>query len=149
MFCGDTSRWTSTEQLAVQAAQFVRGVQASAGVREDAKGDAGREPEPPLLDGASEPGERVPLHPLDHDVEHVVLLAHIENLRDVHVLDTRGDTGLVEQRLLEVVVGREVRQDRLDGDELLEAMFALDPGQPHARHPPLGDGAQQLVAIEP
>ncbi len=100
------------------------------------------------LAGAIELRERVAVDVLHDQVEDLVLLAEVEDLRDVGVLDARSDARLVEEHLLEAHVRGELREDRLDGDELLEAVLASLARDPDARHPPLGDGAQQLVAIE-
>ena len=45
--------------------------------------------------------ERVAVDLLHHEVEDVVLLAEVEDLRDVRVLDARRDARLVEEHLLE------------------------------------------------
>ena len=127
---------------------LVRFVQAGAGVGQHAQEHPRRDPEPLALARAVELRERVALDVLHGQVEDLVLLAEVEDLRDVRVLDARGDARFVEEHLLEAHVRRELREDCLDGDELLEAVFAPLPRDPDARHPALGDGAEQLVAIE-
>ena len=77
-----------------------------------------------------------------------MLLADVENLGRVGVLDARRDARFVAEHLLERGIRRELREDRLDRDQLLEAVLARLPRDPHRRHPPFGDGAEQLVAIE-
>ena len=76
------------------------------------------------------------------------MVAEIEDLGDVRVLDARRDARLVEKHSVETGITRKVRQDGLDRDELLEAMFAALPRDPHARHAALCDRAQEFVAIE-
>jgi hypothetical protein len=78
-----------------------------------------------------------------------VLLAEVDDAGDVEVLDARGDARLVEEHLPETVVRRVLRQDGLDGDQLLEAVLAALARNPHARHTALGERPEQLVAVEP
>ena len=73
----------------------------------------------------------------------------IENLRDVRMLDARRDPRLVEEHVLEAHVRRVLRKDRLDRDELLEAVLSLEPRDPNARHAPFRDRAEELVTVEP
>ena len=127
---------------------LVRFVKACARVGEDAQEHPRRNLEALALARSIELRERVALDVLHREIEDLVLLAEVEDLRDVRVLDARGDARLVEEHLLEANVRGELRQDRLDGDELLEAVFASLARDPDARHSPLGDGAQELVAIE-
>ena len=61
----------------------------------------------------------------------------------------RRDASLVDEHRLEGRVLGVLREDGLDGDELLESVLARLPGDPHARHPTFGDGAEQLVPVEP
>ena len=82
------------------------------------------------------------------EVEHVVLLAEIEDLRDVDVLDAGREPCLVEEHALKASVLRVLRQDGLDGDDLLEAALAAQTGDPDAGHPAFGDRAEHLVAVE-
>src|SRR5439155_294416 len=65
------------------------------------------------------------LDPLHHDEEDALLLAEVEDLADVRVVDLGGELGLGEEHLLELVVVRERREHRLDGDQLLEAARSL------------------------
>ena len=77
-----------------------------------------------------------------------MLLADVEDLGDVRVLDPRRDPRFVLEHLLETRVGGELREYRFDRDEFLEAVLARMSGDPHACHSPLCDRAEQLVAIQ-
>ena len=106
-FCGETSRWI-------------------AGVRDDAGPEVG------------ERAHQVVVAPLDHHVDEVVeRLAHevlegevvgaadvpeVVDAADVGVADLRGDVRLVEEHVDEGLGLGEVRVDRLDRDEALEAL---------------------------
>jgi hypothetical protein len=62
----------------------------------------------------------------------------------VAVIELRGDPRLVDEHLDERLVGREVREDLLDRDQLLEAVIAAECGLEQLRHPtdrqPVQDG---------
>jgi hypothetical protein len=65
------------------------------------------------------------------------------------MLDARRDACLVEKHLLEAEIVRVKRKDRLDGNELLEAMLAVLPRKPDGCHPALSDWAEELISVEP
>ncbi len=135
------------DEVAVVVAELVRRVQAGAGLRGDAEDHRQRHP----ADGArglEDDAEVLALDPLHDEVEDVVLLAEVEDLRHVGVADARRDAGLVEEHLLEVRIVGDVGQHRLDGDELLEAAGAHQARGPHRGHPAAGDRRQDLVATE-
>jgi hypothetical protein len=56
------------------------------------------------------------------------------------MVDARGERCLVEEHLLELSVLAELRQHRLDGDDLVKAARALEARGPHHRHPARGNG---------
>src|SRR5438309_2009592 len=93
--------------------------------------------------------ERLAVDELHHDVEDAVLLAEIEDVRDVRMLDARRDARLVEEHLLKARVVAELGLDRLDGVELLEVTLAAQPREPHGGHAAGRNGTQKLVSIEP
>ena len=136
------------EELAVPAADLVGRVQAAARVGENAEDDPRRDLQLLLVDDPQELREGVAVDELHREVEHLVLFPEVEHLRDVVVLDAGGEPGLVEEHALEARVLRVLGKDRLDGDELLEAALAAQTRDPHARHAPLGDRAEHLVAVE-
>ena len=97
-------------------------------------------------------GERLAVDPLHHDVEDLVLLAEVEDLGDVGVVDLGGERRLVEEHLLELRVLAERRQHRLDGHGLVEAARTPLARGPHRRHAPLRDrerGARSAPAPSP
>jgi hypothetical protein len=85
---------------------------------------------------------------LHGDPVGVVVLAEIEDLRDVRVVDARGDAGLVEEHVDELVVLDEVRVDALDRDPLLEAAGPVHAREVHARHAADADLVDDAVATE-
>src|SRR5262249_13961594 len=69
--------------------------------------------------------EHVPFNTLHHQIQNAVIaFAQIMNLRDVRVINLGGDACLIEEHFAEGIVERDARQDRLDRDELLEAVLA-------------------------
>ncbi len=84
--------------------QLVRGVEPAADLRHDPQDGALRQGHAALLQDALHRRKRVAVDVLHHEVGRLVLLADVEDLRDVRVLDARGDAGLVEEHLLEVRV---------------------------------------------
>ncbi len=92
--------------------------------------------------------QRVALDPLHHDVKHIVLLAEVEDLDDVWMSDPRGHTGLVEEHRFEFRIIRDVRQHRLDRDDLLKAASALQTRCPNGRHAALRDTHQDFVPTQ-
>jgi hypothetical protein len=77
-----------------------------------------------------------------------VLVAEVDDLDDVRVVDARGEARLVEEHGLELGVVADRREHRLDGDELLEAPRSDHARGPHGRHPAVRDGHEDLVAAQ-
>ena len=75
----------------------------------------------------------------------VVELPQIEDLHDVLVLDLSGELGLVHEHPHEALLLREVRQDPLDDDDLLEALGPRPTGLEYLGHPALPQALQKLV----
>jgi len=136
------------EQLPVLVLELVGLVQARARVGQDTQQHARRNGHPGLGARTAELRERVAVDVLHDEVEHVVLLAQVDDARDVEVLDPGRDARFVEEHLPEAVVGRVLRQDRLDGHELLEAVLSTLARDPDAGHAAFGQGAEQLVTVE-
>ena len=75
----------------------------------------------PLLRGDSQEPERIEaIDVLERDVVLAVHLAELENLHDLRVGELGGQLRLVDEHRDEARVGREVRQDPLDDDDLLK-----------------------------
>ena len=136
------------ERLARVVGQLVRGVQACARVRDHAEQNGQRQRFVAQLARAADRFERAPLDPLEHDEGRARVLTEIENLSDVGVDEPLGNAGLVEEHVVEATIGRVDGEDRLERHELFEAVFAAQAPEPHRPHPALGDGADDLVAIQ-
>ena len=67
---------------------------------------------------------------------------------DVVVGQLRRELGLVDEHRDEVIVVGHVREDPLDGDDLLEAFLAAHAGPVDLGHPAGGDLLEELVAAE-
>ena len=72
----------------------------------------------------------------------------VVDLDDVAVRERRVDARLGEQHLDEALVLREVGQDALDGDELLEAFGGDDAAFEDLGHAAHGDQLEELVLAE-
>ena len=77
---------------------------------------------------------------------HCSLFAELGRLHHVRVLDQRRDARFLEQHLLDARVVAELRQQRLDRDELVETACAPEPRHPDLPHAAAGDLSQKLVA---
>jgi hypothetical protein len=136
------------ERDVVLVFELVRGVEALAGLHDDADRDSLRDLRLVLAGRLVEDAERLAVDPLHDEVEDLVLLAEVEDLGHVGVVDASRERGLVEEHLLELRVLGERRQHRLDGDGLLEPARALLAGRPNGRHPALRDWDEELVTTE-
>ena len=82
--------------------------------------------------------QRLQVHavdPLHDDVEDLVLLAEVEDLGDVGVVDLGGERRLVEEHLLELRVLAERGEHGLDGHGLVEAARPPLTCGPDGGHP--------------
>ena len=95
-----------------------------AGVGQDRRSDARRDRTPFFRHARCSLESASPSTYSIAEVQDVVLLAEVEDLRDVDVLDPRRDARLVEEHRAGTVRRGELREDRLDGDELLEPVLA-------------------------
>ena len=75
-------------------------------------------------------------------------LSDVVNLRDVRMLELRGEPRLVEEHRDELRVLREVRQDALDADELLEAAVTVKPREKDLGHATRRELRDELVAAK-
>ncbi len=108
--------------------------------------------------GARERAREVePVHVLHRDVERVGRrarlsdvggLAEIEDLHHVRVREAHGELGLVDEHVDELGAARELGQDALDDEDLLEALDAVALGLEDLRHAALAQPLQQAVATE-
>ena len=136
------------ELLAVLAEELVRGVQPLGGVGDDAAGDLRRHRLPELLGAAHHLAERLAVEVLHGDPVRVLVLAELEDGRDVRVRDARRDARLVEEHVHERLVLDQVRVDALDRDPLLEAARPVHAREVHARHAADANLVDDAVAPE-
>ena len=136
------------EQLPVLPAQLVGGVQALGRVGADAGAQLRRDAHPPLLGPAHHLAQRLAVEVLHGDPVGVVVLAEIEDLGDVRVVDAGRDPRLVEEHVDELIVLDQVRVDALDRDHLREAAGAVDPPQVQLGHAAPAELGEELVAAE-
>jgi hypothetical protein len=95
------------------------------------------------------PCERLAVDPLHDHEEAAVVLAEVEDLRDMVVVDARDDARLVEEHRAELCRSGEVGADRLDGEELLETELPDEATEPDGAHPAARAEGEQLVPVEP
>ena len=119
--------------------------QAPGQARSDVDGDGqwqGEAHRPTTTDGA----RQVP--PVDQLHGDVVILADLSQLvdrHDVRVAQERRDLRLADEHLDEVLRVRQLGEDALDDQALLEALHPEAPGQEHLRHSPRRDALEELV----
>src|SRR5438132_1470681 len=114
------------EEIPFAVAELVRGVEPGTDVGHRSEQDPQGNPLAAFVDESIELLQRIALDPLHDDVRNAFVLAEIDHLRDVRVDDARGDTGLVEEHLVEGDVLDQVRKDRLDREELLETASTFE-----------------------
>ena len=136
------------EELPVLAAQLVGRVEAVGRVGADARREVGHDPHVPLFGAPHHLAQRLAVEVLHGDPVGVVVLPEVEHLRDVGVVDPRGDPRLVEEHIDELVIFDEVRVDALDRHPLLEAARSIHPRQVDARHATDADLVDDAVAAE-
>ncbi len=75
-------------------------------------------------------------------------LPEIEDLDDVRVRETNGELRLVHEHVDEVLAARELGQDSLDDEDLLEALDPVALGLEDLRHAALAEPFEKAVATE-
>ena len=99
-----------------------------------------------LRGGGLEEGPQVGAVDVLHgDVERAREAAEVEDLDDVRVRQRDGELGLGDEPVLELGVAREVGEDALDGERLLEAVRAVRLGAEDLGHPAHGDALEEIV----
>ena len=86
------------------------------------------------------------IHELHGDEVVLADLAEVVDVDDVVVVQLRRELRLVDEHGDEVGAVREMRQDLLDGDRLLEALDALHARLPDLRHAADRD-PQKLIEV--
>jgi hypothetical protein len=74
---------------------------------------------------------------------------HAVDVRDVRVIETGGQLRLVEEQLDELRIVRELGQDLLEHEQLLEALRTDRAREVELGHAPAGDPPHDLVRPEP
>ena len=97
-----------------------------------------------VLDDALQVGAVDELH---DDEVGVVADADVEHLNAVRVREVRADARLVEEHPDELLLLGQVRENALDGDELLEALESRALGAEHLGHTAGGDALENLVTL--
>ena len=136
------------EVIAVAIAELVRVVQGVRRLLHDRADEAQVEHRGSLRRAPQQRQQRDALHVLHHDVELTVGLAELVHLADVAVRHLRSDARLGDQHLTEPRVVREVRQDALHDEQLLETLRTFEPGQEDLAHAARRQASEQLVAAE-
>ena len=126
------------ERLAVGADALVRVVQARAQAGDQRQRRIERDSAVALLCLCGEVVEILAMDVLHREEELAVVDADVVDLRDVRVLQRRGEPRFVDEHRDEAAVARELRQDPFDHDQLLEA---FDPDR--ARQIELGHAADR------
>ena len=121
---GEMSRWTMPSARPLHVERVVRVVERVEHVARDQRRELGRQPDLRARALAEQREHVEAVDVLHRDVRRVGIGAELEHLDDVAVIELRGDPRLVDEHLDERLVGREVRQDLLDRDQLLEAVLA-------------------------
>ena len=136
------------EGLTVQVGLLVREVQPLAHQQGDVGRVLGREVLAALGELAQDALGVLALHTLHGEEVLIADAAEVVDLDDVRVLQLDGDLGFVDEHLDELIVVREVLQDALDDEELLEAAVREALGLEHLRHSADGDFVDQEVSTK-
>ena len=145
-FDGDTSRWTSDIGLPSGARAVCACSSASRHLGADVQREVERHPPALCLERALDRADVLAVDELHHEeVLVVVAEADVEDLHDVAVLEQRQHLRLGDQQLDEPRVLRQVRQDPLDRDRLLEAAGGHGLAAEDLRHAADANAVEQLV----
>ena len=147
-FCGRDVAVDEVQLLAVEPHPPVRVVEGVGDLRGDEERELDRERVALLGRRLQDGAEVLALHVLHRDVVVGVFLPEVVDVDDVVVGQLRRQLGLVDEHRDEVIVVGHVREDPLDGDDLLEAFLAAHPGLVDLGHPAGGDLLEELVAAE-
>ena len=140
MFDGDTSRWTTLWLCAKSSARMISIAMWNAA------GSGTRRPSSLNLRSSAREVEAVDV--LHRDEQRLADAAEVEHLDDVRVRQPDRDLGLGDEPRRELGVARELGQDPLDRERLLEAVRAVGLREKHLRHAADRDAVQHVVAFE-
>ena len=103
----------------------------------------------PWLPAFASSARRVlPVHVLHREVVNAAVLADLEHLRDVLVVERRREPRFVQEHLHRGVIVRALRRDQLQNDVPLEAADAGAAADVNPRHATGRERHQQLVLAE-
>ncbi len=136
------------ERHAVGAAPFVRVVEARRGAGDDGQRELERDARALAAGLREQRAQVLAVHVLHREVVDARVLADLEHLRDVLVVERRRESRLVQEHLHGRVVVRPLRRDELQHDVALEAADARRPADVDPRHAAGRERHQQLVLAE-
>jgi len=99
-----------------------------------------------LFRPAHQEAERLAVDPLHHQVEQALVLAQLHGVHDVGVLHQRSDARFFGEHRFQSRAIALAGEQRLHGDELVEAARALQTAQPDLPHAASRDCDEQLVS---
>jgi hypothetical protein len=118
----------------------------------DLGGDVGCGRDGDRLPAAPRPREQrrevEPVHVLHRDEQRLAHAAEIEHLHHVRVREAHRELGLAHEHLDELGLPRQLRQDPLDDEDLLEAFDAVGLGTEDLGHPALADLLEERIPTE-
>jgi len=145
-FEGDTSDDVQRAPVVVDA--DVRVVQAAADLDQEEQGQPERQPAALGGEAAQQLAQVRAVHELHREEVLAVDLAQIEDRHDVGMAEADDELALVDEALDELGVARELRQDLLDDDALLEARRAFHLREIDLAHPAGGEPRTEVIAPE-
>ncbi len=87
-----------------------------------------------------------PVHILHDQIVFVALRSEVDDVRDVRVIEHRGDPGFVEKHAHERRILGQVGEDALERDELLKSSLRDRPSGVEFRHAAPRDPLHDLIA---
>ena len=101
-----------------------------------------------VLELAEHRGEVEAVDVLHRDEQRLADAAEVEHLDDVGVGQPDGDLGLGDEPGGELRIARQLGEDPLDRERLLEAVGAVRLGQEDLRHAADRDAVEDVIALE-
>jgi hypothetical protein len=137
------------ERHAVAVASLVRVIEAGRRARDDGERELERDPRPLTAALREQRAQVLPVHVLHREVVDAGVLANLEHLRDVLVIERSREPRLVEEHLHRDLVARALGRDQLEDDVSLEATDARSTGDVNPRHAARRERREDLVLAEP
>jgi hypothetical protein len=128
----------------------VGGVQAQADVAKHPRGDGEREPLPFRGQRRTHGAERLAGDELhrEEQLARLRVLPEVEHLAEVGVVQLGAHLRLVEEHGDEVLVARDVGENALERDELLETARPLQPREEQLGHAADGEPGDELIPTD-